>query len=421
MRQPDLCLASAFTTAMDRLGPFEPHPALAVAVSGGADSMALAILARDWTHQRGGSVSALVVDHGLRPASAQEARITVDRLTQLGIAARLLPLVDLTHGPALAERARIRRYEVLNDACRQAGILHLLLGHHAADQMETLAMRVLRGSQTHGLAGMSALRETAGLRLLRPLLATEPGQLRRFLTARGVAWIEDPSNQDLRALRPRLRHRLAANAPGDTGLPYALAAVARLRVREEAAIGAELAQRATIRPEGFALLSPGRISSGALGRLIQTIGGARYAPSPAQLNEVAARPGPATLAGVRMMPAGRVGDGLLIVREEAAVMAPIKATAGSTWDNRFRVSGNCPEGATVGKLGGDAARFRGGSPLPSAVLRTLPAIRIGGYLSEIPHLSYAASGDENLITMLFSPPSPAAGAHFASVGSMFEG
>ena len=104
------------------------------------------------------------------------------------------------------------RYEVLAHACAEAGILHLLLGHHAADQVETLAMRVLRGSQTHGLAGMPALRETAGVRLLRPLLGVEPAALRQFLSARGVGWVEDPSNQDLRALRPRLRHALAVRA-----------------------------------------------------------------------------------------------------------------------------------------------------------------------------------------------------------------
>jgi tRNA(Ile)-lysidine synthase len=226
------CLTIAFAAAMDRLGPFEPGPALAAAVSGGADSMALALLANEWVRKRGGSTLALVVDHGLRPASADEARITVERLTRLGMPARLLRLADLKQGPALAERARIMRYEVLSDACRKAGILHLLLGHHAADQVETLAMRVLRGSQTHGLAGMAALRETTSLRLLRPLLGIEPALLRSFLTARGTDWIEDPSNHDMRAMRPRLRHHLAARTRSDPGLHAALSAVGTLRWRE---------------------------------------------------------------------------------------------------------------------------------------------------------------------------------------------
>src|SRR4051794_23872744 len=136
---------------MDRLGPFEPNPMIAVAVSGGADSMTLAVLAGDWARRRGGAIQALIVDHGLRKASAIEARITLERLAGLGIPGRVLTITDLDQGPALAERARIRRYAVLAEACASSGVLHLLLGHHAADQVETLAMRVLRGSQTHGL------------------------------------------------------------------------------------------------------------------------------------------------------------------------------------------------------------------------------------------------------------------------------
>ncbi|WP_158929805.1 tRNA lysidine(34) synthetase TilS [Acidisphaera sp. S103] len=408
------CLAAAFVAAMDRLGPYEPHPALAVAVSGGADSLALAILARDWARRRDGSTLALVVDHGLRPASAGEARITLERLTGLGVPARLLSLSNLKHGPALAERARIMRYEILTDACHKAGILHLLLGHHAADQVETLAMRVLRGSQTHGLAGMAALHETPSLRLLRPLLEVEPALLRDLLTMNGTDWVEDPSNRDQRAMRPRLRHYLARQTPDETRLPGAIAAVARLRAREEAETAAELASRTTIRPEGFALLSPGRISPSALSSLVRTIGGMAHPASPGQISLLAAQPRSATVAGVRIMPAGRFGDGWLVVREEAAVMPPVAASGDITWDHRFRLRAHrtFPSGATIGKLGPDAAGFRDGSDLPSAVLRTLPALRIGKVLAAVPHLGYASDKSGWRITALFSPRKPVAGPCF---------
>jgi tRNA(Ile)-lysidine synthase len=407
-------LATAFAVAMDRLGPLEPRPTLAIAVSGGADSMALAILTRDWARQHDGSVLALTVDHGLRPASADEARITVERLRGLGVPARLLPLSNLKHGAALADRARTLRYAVLTDACREAGILHLLLAHHAADQVETLAMRVLRGSQTQGLAGMSALRETTGLRLLRPLLEVDPAWLRGFLTAFGTGWVEDPSNQDPRATRPRLRQHLSAHTRGPTGLTQAIGAVARLRSREEIETATELASRVTIRPEGFALLSPGRIGSAALGSLVRTVGGLGYPASPGQISDLAAQPKPATVAGVRIMPAGRFGDGWLIVREEAAIAEPVEAMPDTIWDNRFRLLGHraFPIGTMVGKLGPDAARFRGGSDLPSGVLRTLPALRIGKVLAAVPHLGYASSGDDVQATVLFMPPKPVAGPNF---------
>jgi tRNA(Ile)-lysidine synthase len=354
----------------------------------------------------------MVVDHGLRTASGDEARITVERLTDLGIPARILTITGLAHGPALAERARVARYEVLTRACAEAGTLHLLVGHHAADQVETLMMRVLRGSRTHGLAGMAVVRETAGLRLLRPLLGIAPESLRRFLTSYGVAWVEDPSNRDQHALRPRLRHHLAAVPT--TGLLEALTAAGRLRGREEEDTARELARRATIRPEGFALVTPGRIGVESLRSLIATVSGALYPPTPGQVTGLAAHMKPATVAGVRIVPAGRLGEGMLIVREEAATDAPIQAADGAVWDRRFRVIAHdgFPPAATIGKLGDDAARFRRSSSLPSVILRTLPTVRIGEVLALVPHLGYKCRENDRPINVLFSPAMPAAGAAF---------
>ena len=225
------------------------------------------------------------------------------------------------------------RYRALIQACQEANILHLLLGHHVADQIETLAMRVLQSSQTHGLAGMSALRETTELRMLRPLLAAEPALLREFLRAHGVGWVEDPSNHDLRATRPRLRHLLAASQyHPKAGLPQALSVVGALRSQEEERIAVELASRVTIRPEGFAWLSRGRISPLALARLLRTIGGQAYSPGSRQITELASEPRPATVAGVRIMAAGSFRKSLLVVREEAAVMEPVAALPGTVWD-----------------------------------------------------------------------------------------
>ncbi len=123
--------------------------------------MALALLAHEWVSKRQGTLHALVVDHGLRPESVEEALTTRRRLDLLGITATGLTLA-LPRGPALAERARIMRYAALSAACRSTGSLHLLVGHHALDQIETVMMRALRDSLTHGLAAMPALAETSG-------------------------------------------------------------------------------------------------------------------------------------------------------------------------------------------------------------------------------------------------------------------
>jgi tRNA(Ile)-lysidine synthase len=405
---------------MARLGPFEPRPALTVAVSGGADSMALALLAGNWVRQRQGTLRALIVDHGLRPESAEEAEITMGRLRRLEVSATRLTLTTLRPGTALAERARIMRYEALSAACRSAGSLHLLVGHHAADQSETMMMRALGNSLTHGLAAMPALAEITGVRLLRPLLTFDPAALRRLLLDRGIQWAEDPSNHDHKALRPRLRHSSGRRSDGGVArLIEAARTVGALRAREETSTAAELANRTVLRPEGFALLSPGRISVAALAALIRTIAGSPYAPGLQQIADLAARPRPATIAGVRLLTAGRTGDGLLLVREEAAMAESVEAGRDAVWDGRFRLVTDCslPPGAFIGKLGPDAARFRRRSCLPSAVLRTLPAIRFDKTLMAVPHLGYVIDNTWAQMMILFIPRKPSAGACFLPMGS----
>ncbi|HET6609026.1 MAG TPA: tRNA lysidine(34) synthetase TilS [Rhodopila sp.] len=395
---------------------------MTVAVSGGADSMALAVLARDWVRQRHGRLSALIVDHDLRPESAEEARLTLERLAAQGIPASILTLADLQRGPALAERARDARYAVLTAACRATACRHLLLGHHAGDQVETVAMRVLRGSRNDGLAGMSAVRDSRGVRLLRPLLSVHPTRLRALLSENGITWVEDPSNRDMRALRPRLRRGLSGMS-WDALLP-AITEAGERRVREEIAVAACLADCVTLYPEGFALAGADRLLPGALSALITAVAGAPYPPDPDIVAGLAAHLTAATLHGVRIMPAGRLGPGWLIVREEACIQLSIRAGSESLWDERFVLRAGdapLPADATIGKLGDDAARLRHLTRLPSVVLRTLPAIRFGKKLAAVPHLSYVDEGNPLQMTVTFAPPRPVKAALFVPAASAYVG
>jgi tRNA(Ile)-lysidine synthase len=404
-----------FAAAMGPLGPFEPAPRLAAAVSGGADSLALAILANAWARARGGSVIGLVVDHGLRPEAAREADLTTQTLTVCGVAARVLRLEGLAHGPALAERARAARYAALIDACAAAGTLHLLLGHHAADQAETVALRVLRGSAAAGLAGMASLVELASVRLLRPLLGMSPGALREVLRDRGINWAEDPSNQDANAQRVRLRLLSGdRDGPGTASVAAAAAVAGAARAAAEARAAAVLGCGAMLRPEGFGVISGRAMPPTALGALLQAIGGAPYPPAPDAVASLAARPAPCTLGGVRLLPAGRLGPGLLLVREASAMAKPVAATQGAMWDGRYRLSdgATAPAGATIGALAADTPRFRASSTLPDAVLRTLPAVRLGTAVFAVPHLRYPQVGPGAAMRVIFAPPRPAAGAPF---------
>lgn len=409
--------AAEFAVLMAPLGPFGSKPRVAVGVSGGADSMALAILMDGWTRARGGSLLALVVDHGLRPEAASEAAQTVLRLQRCGITARLLSLTGLLPGPALAERARTARYDILRSACADAGIPHLLLAHHAADQAETVLMRRRSGSGRTGLAAMPAVADYREIRLLRPLLSLPPVRLRATLRQADIPWVEDPSNADTRALRSRLRALLAdpeGTGPQIAALCEAAHAAGFDRAAQDRRTAEILAQRAMLRPEGFAILSPGGIDPAALAALLQMVSGAAFPPATRPVAALAAAPQPATLSGVRLLPARRLGPGLLLVREDAAIGPPIAARPGAVWDGRFRLSRNAtpPNDATVGALGTDSSRLRRGSALPAAVLRTLPALRRGNSLVAVPHLGYPGPEDCAGLRMTFVPRRPAAGAPF---------
>jgi len=373
------------------------------------------VLADAWARAHGGATIALVLDHGLRAAAADEARATERLLTGRGIAVRVLRLTGLAPGSALAERARIARYATLTAACEAAGALHLLVGHHRADQAETVALRVLRGSFSAGLAGMAALVELSTTRLLRPLLGVPPGALRALLRAKGIDWIEDPSNRDTHATRVRLR-LLAGDRDGEGTAWITRAAAVAGAARQAAEIHAAdvLGCTASIRPEGFAIVAGRAMPPAALGALIQAVSGAPYPPAPDAVAALAARPAPATLGGVRLLPAGRLGPGLLLVREAAAMAPPVAARPGAVWDGRYRLARDAapPAGATLGALGEDATRLRDHSALPAAVLRTLPALRSGPAVLAVPHLRYPDVPTCARLRVLFAPPHPAAGAPF---------
>lgn len=408
-------LPPRFAATMAALGPWEPTPSLAIAVSGGADSTALALLSADWARDRGGRVLALIVDHGLRPESSAEAAVTRDRLDARGIPARILTVTGLRHGAALAERARSARYGVLIEACNQTDMPHLLLGHHALDQAETIMMRALGGSGARGLAGMAGLVERQGVRLVRPLLGEAPAALRAFLTERHMRWVEDPSNASPLARRSRLR-RLHAD-PSGTGegtqaILRAATAAGEARARDDHRIARVLAERVSIRPEGFAVLGASAIDPEALAALIRVVGGLDYPPSVADL---ARDLRPATVGGVRVLAAGRLGPGWLLVREARAMAPPVPAVRGAVWDRRFRLLTDVPDGLTWGPLGPDARRLRAVSRLPAAVLWTLPALRQGNVLACVPHLGYRDPAFGLDVIAAFDPPAPLAGAPFLPI------
>lgn len=197
------------------------HP-LALALSGGGDSMALLDLACDWARMRGRRVLALTVDHGLNPDSADWSRRAEAAARAAGADWRGLAWTGPKPATGLPAAAREARHRLLAGAARDAGARVILTGHTADDVAESDWMRA-RGSTLGTLRDGSpspVWPEGRGLMLMRPLLGETRAALRDHLAVRGLDWIEDPANADPRFGRSRARAALAA-APG-RGRPLTL-------------------------------------------------------------------------------------------------------------------------------------------------------------------------------------------------------
>jgi len=350
---------AVFAALIERLGPFERRPRLAVGVSGGADSLALVLLADRWARSRGGEVTALTVDHGLRPESAAEAAQVGEWLARRGIAHHVLRWEGAKPRTGIQQAAREARRALLLEWCRQAGVLHLLLAHHHDDQLETMMLRRVHGSGPDGLAAMAAVVETPEVRILRPLLDVPGHRLKATLQHLGQPWIEDPSNRDPTFERVRIRQSLSAPAHGTAGgapVPPDPHRFGAARAARDAEVAALLAAAAAIYPEGWAVLDPIRLraadtelSRRALTRILLAVGGAAYPPRSERLERLHdvlrrdALGGGHTLAGCRILP--RRG-GILFVREPAAAAHDVAVDRAGTfeWDRRFvvKVAGRGP-------------------------------------------------------------------------------
>lgn len=376
------------------------YRSMALAVSGGADSMALMLFAHEWRSRFANTpaLTILTLDHGLRAESADEAVWVNHQAARLGLPHETLRWVGAKPRSDLQAAARAARYRLLLGFCRDAGVNALATAHTADDQAETLLMRLARGSGVDGLAAIAPLAIWDGVAIARPLLGVTRARLEASLRMRGQSWIEDPSNRDNRYERVRIREALrAARALQLTPEKLALSAkrLHRARLALDDATRDFLDAALAIQPAGYGELplaalkrAPEEIGVRAIARVAEIFGGgrsvklARIEALYDALTEGAS--GAATLGGCVFSQR----RGLLVVAREygridpAPMALPLEGVA--VWDGRFVLNGIGEKGLAARPLGpGGVSLLRasgGRIALPARIAHGLPAIWRGDNL-----------------------------------------
>jgi tRNA(Ile)-lysidine synthase len=392
-------------------------PRLALAVSGGVDSMAMLHLIAQWRaeHEARPDLTVLTVDHGLRPESREEAAMVARATGRIGLPHAILTWTPDSPGGRLQERAREARYDLMAAYCHAHDIPALVTAHHLDDQAETFLMRLKRGSGLDGLAAIPDESLWSGIAVLRPLLDMQKARLAVTLTEAGLGWAEDPSNSDQRFERARMR--ASSEALTKLGLtPEALARssqrLRRARFALDQAAGEFLATHGVMSQAGYCLIErdaliavPEEIALRVLARAVTAVGGREKPLQLAKLESLLASLGENpkaahTLGGCRLQP---IGGRLGVFRETRGTGLPsLRLAPGerALWDNRFAVElqRGAPAPVTVAALGEARWReLRASAPwlesLPRFAGATLPACFAGESIL-LPRLGQGADEED---------------------------
>ncbi|MGV8948311.1 MAG: tRNA lysidine(34) synthetase TilS [Candidatus Paracaedibacter sp.] len=384
-----------FSHLMASFGSFEPPPTLAIATSGGPDSLALALLAHQWAINQGGKAFAITVDHLLREDSTAEAHQVKAWLETRGIEHHILTWQrDDKNEPlqtAIQATAREARYQMLGQWCKDHGIKHLLTAHHAQDQLETFMIRLAKGSGLKGLTSTQGEVLTNFGRILRPLLSLDANRLKATLKAFNQPFLLDPSNENEDFARVRWRQLLPSlSAEGLTPMTIqeTLARLNHAQRLVDQHISDLLHEHVSLSFYGYATLKKEALKESPeafeemLKRILATIGTRDYPVRRQAIHRAieAMNAGQSfTLGGCQII---HKTNEFWIVREPAAVgeNIPVKQPGIYLWDHRFRVdvSEGVPcriaalrEGG-IQKLGAEAKQSV--EHIPYIVMQTLPAL-----------------------------------------------
>jgi len=197
-----------FINNIDKKYTFEKNPSVAVAVSGGPDSMSLLFLVNAFIKYKKGNLKALIIDHRIRKNSKYEAKYISTYLDNNNIKSQILTVNKDNVSKKSMNEARNNRYNLLTDFCIKNNILHLFIAHHKDDNLETFLNRKIAGSDFYGLKSMSELSLYSKVSIIRPLLNFSKETLLDYNKKNKIEYINDSSNFNLDYTRPAIRNFL---------------------------------------------------------------------------------------------------------------------------------------------------------------------------------------------------------------------
>jgi len=255
---------------------------LAVAVSGGVDSVALLY----WLVALGLDIVCLHVNHGLRAAADTEMNYVRDLCEKLNIACHIFHWDGEKPTTGLEDAARLARYKLMTDFCHENNIGVIITAHQADDQIETFFMNLGRGSGVYGLAAMRSETEINGVKILRPLLNVFRRELKEFCDKNGIKYFSDEMNFDAHYTRVKIRQNrhLVQESLGISDERILLAIENLGRVRDavekyvEDAVASVVFGDYALFTDSFLFDLGPDVRLKFIGRVIQTVGGDRYQP-----------------------------------------------------------------------------------------------------------------------------------------------
>ena len=194
-----------FYKIFNNINKFEPNAKIAVGVSGGVDSLVLSFLLNKISRRKKIKIISLIVDHKIRKNSSKEAKDVSLYLSSIGISNNILVLKKDYKSTGIQKTARLKRLNILRNYCYKNNIMHLFLGHHYDDNIETFLIRKLAGSSIEGLNSIKNLSIFKDIEIIRPLISFNKKEIINFAIKNNLSWIEDPSNTNNIFSRSRIR------------------------------------------------------------------------------------------------------------------------------------------------------------------------------------------------------------------------